>query len=69
MKTHRCKNSLKNQISIRYCGEYEFEQCNIDSQETWRMFNLMYDRDYFEPYMEYICKLNYCPFCGLELKE
>lgn len=69
MKTHRCKESLENEVSIRFCDEYVFGDWNITSDKAWRLFKPIYDRDYEEPYLEYICKLNLCPFCGKDLQE
>ena len=65
--THRCEGSLKNEVSIRFYGE--FEGWNIPDYRAWRLFKSIYDRDYNEPHLKHICELNLCPFCGEDLQE
>lgn len=67
MKTHRCKGSLKSELSIRYCKQYK----NWDIQgdyETWRLSKAEYDSEYGVKYLSNVTEIKYCPFCGEELK-
>ena len=67
MKTHRCEKSLENKMSIRFTKKYAALNWK-DDYKTWRLFRVT-ESDYsFEKYLEYICKIDYCPFCGQELK-
>jgi hypothetical protein len=65
MKTHRCKESLKAKISIRYTNQF---QMNIQNDyDAWRLFNCIYDTDYDSIYLHHVSEIKYCPYCGAEL--
>lgn len=67
MKTHRCKESLKNEISINYSIKYK-NVYDEDDFETWRLFKNTYDWDYDSHYQNHIAEIKYCPFCGIKLE-
>ena len=67
MKTHRCDGSLANKVSIRYCKRFK----NLDSPydyEAWRLYKYK-DEGWGNGWLDYISKINYCPYCGKELQE
>lgn len=56
--SHRCKNLLEhNRISIRY------------NEGLWILYSLRYDFNYGTNYLESICTIEYCPYCGKRLAE
>lgn len=68
MKTHRCKGSLKEKISIHYCrfmdGYNEDEDFN---KLTWRLFCYRFDYDYDVYHKIHISEIEFCPYCGEKL--
>ena len=67
MKTHRCKDSLKAKVSIRFTLEYD--DFNISSdKEAWRLYDYIEDSEYDSIYRHYVTEINYCPFCNEKLK-
>jgi len=59
MKTHRCAESLKQRIPIRY------------NEETgWWLYRRWFNWEsiYESQGIEVVCKVKYCPFCNEELK-
>lgn len=67
MKTHRCKESLKKQISIRYTNPYLFS--SLSKEENWWLLKSMEDFDYDCFYLQPIAPIQYCPFCGKKLEK
>lgn len=65
--THRCKGSLKNEVSIRFTNEYGSLEIS-DDFETWRLFKPT-DSDYGSTFLSHVSEIKFCPFCGKELKE
>lgn len=65
MKTHRCKKSLENRMSIRLIDDIE--------EPTWTLYNPIIEYDYDLEYdyhrLNMVCPIEYCPFCGMKLKE
>lgn len=61
MKTHRCKKSLKERISIR--------NINVNGKSDWWLFSPDYDFDSFAYYLHRVAPICFCPFCGEKLKE
>lgn len=55
-KTHRCENSLKEQVSIRF-----------NSEKGWQLSKADYDFDYQIWYFDFSIPIKFCPFCGKEL--
>ena len=68
MKTHRCDESLKNKVSIRYRKAHEGWNINKNDYMAWRLFENAYDCDYGSHYQSHVAEIKYCPFCGEELK-
>lgn len=60
--THRCEESLKADISIRY-GEGWF-----DGQNAWRMWKPVMDSEWGTTALTPIARIHFCPFCGQELE-
>ena len=58
MKTHRCKGSLAERVSIRY----------EDETAAWWMFKPAHDLEWDAYYLSVVAKIDYCPFCGEELE-
>ena len=53
--THRCEESVKNNVSIRLiCGEWVLSVPKLD-----------YER--FDAYLMRVCTIRFCPFCGERL--
>lgn len=65
MNTHRCKESLKQQVSIRYDKEFDFVMGT--DEKDWHMMRLVVDYEYCSKYLGRPIKVKYCPFCGKEL--
>ena len=67
MKTHRCKNSIKNGISIRYTNPYRYT--SLSNKEDWWLLKAIKDFDYDSFYLQPIAIIQYCPFCGKKLEK
>ena len=67
MKTHRCKGSLEQYISIRLCNPYE--GFTALSKFGWWLLKARYDFDYDTYFLQPICEIKHCPFCGEKLGE
>ena len=66
MITHRCNDSLKNQVSIRY--DYEFLSIKVPNDyKQWRLFKLEEDVNYDTKHLNHISEIIYCPYCGVKL--
>ena len=80
MKTHRCKESLANQVSIR---KYEIADetkvgtsddkgyllSRVGLGDKWVFGELRMDSEYDCIYMDYMyLAISYCPFCGEKLE-
>lgn len=59
MKTHRCKQSLENRMSIRLIDDIE--------EPAWVLFEPTLDFEYSYRYLHLVCPIEYCPFCGAKL--
>lgn len=67
MKTHRCEQSLKHKVSIRYskeCSDWNFIN---DDYETWRLFKSEICSSSFNYILNHVSIIEYCPFCGKKL--
>ena len=62
MITHRCEESLKAGISIRY-GKVWFEG------NAWRMWKPITDSEWGTTVLTPIAEIRFCPFCGKKLDE
>ena len=59
MKTHRCKESLRQEISIRFeDGKWWLNK--IETNWDWAEIQFYLKRQF---------EIKYCPFCGYELEE
>lgn len=76
MKTHRCKelleynkNNQSTPVSIRY-GKW-FDNFNYKNDYlSWSLSRLMWnDEDWDIQYMQKMCRIEYCPFCGKKLEN
>ena len=67
MITHRCKNSIKNNISIRYTNPYK--HTSLSNKEDWWLLKAIQDFDYDSFYLQPITTIQYCPFCGERVKK
>lgn len=59
MKTHRCKKSLENRMSIRLIDDIK--------EPAWVLFEPTLDFEYGCHYLHLVCPIEYCPFCGVKL--
>lgn len=67
MKTHRCKGSLKAEVSIRY--DYKYTNLRLkDDYKHWRLFKSTLDNEW-NKYLLHVAEIEYCPFCGKKLEE
>ena len=67
MKTHRCEESIKQEVSIRYSKQ--FELLNIaNDYECWRLFKHTHNWDYNSHHLNHVAEISNCPFCGMELR-
>jgi len=54
--SHRCEGSLANETPIRFSSmEYNWWLCQIEYD---------WETGYNDVYINQICKIEYCPFCG-----
>ena len=65
LKTHRCEKSLKERMSIRYYSP----RLNIYKERQWWLLKATEDFDWNCWYLNPVCPIQYCPFCGTELPE
>lgn len=65
MKTHRCQGSLEQYISIRLCDPYA--GIPMLSKYGWWLLKIQHDFDYDSYYLQPICEIDSCPFCGKKL--
>ena len=78
MKTHRCKESLANQVSIRKYERadetivetrYGYLIPTLNLEGKWVFGELRMDSEYDCIYMDYMyLAISYCPFCGEKLE-
>lgn len=66
MKTHRCKGSLKHEISIRCSKKWNNINCKND-EVKWRLFKPKFDDNWDSYALSHISEIEYCPFCGKKL--
>ena len=67
MKTHRCPESLKQRMSIRYTNPYSM--CKGYSEDLkWYLYEYYEDWDEDIKGIDVVCSINVCPFCGEILK-
>lgn len=67
IKTHRCEESLKRELSIRYTKEFNSGLKVPSDTFAWRLFKPTFDFNYDSVYLEHITKIDYCPCCGEKL--
>lgn len=65
---HRCKGSLKANVSIRYGYSSEFMRLQGDIK-AWRLFCYEYDYDYMSMNSHHVSEISYCPYCGEKLEK
>lgn len=64
-KTHRCKGSLKEGVSIRYENPY----FPLDKKlPQWWLEKAERDYEWDSYFVQVLMPIKYCPFCGEELK-
>jgi len=61
--THRCPGSLAAGASIR------FQQEMFDDKPRWWLLCVHYDEEFMVTYLDETYPIEYCPFCGEELKK
>lgn len=66
--THRCKDSLKANVSIRYGYYSEFMKLDTD-YKAWRLFYHEYNYDYMRMDTCPVSEISYCPYCGENLEK
>ena len=59
MKTHRCKKSLENRMSIRLIDNIK--------KPAWTLLTPNFDFEYGYWHLTKVCSIEYCPFCGVKL--
>lgn len=64
LTTHRCKESLKHGVSIRYTT-----RCDWENEKAWRLFKPEVDFEYNVTHFKHISKIHFCPYCGELLYE
>ena len=65
---HRCAESLKRGISVRYCNPYKMIDCVPEWGYTrWWLLKHEHDFDYDSHYLQPIAPVEFCPFCGRNL--
>lgn len=62
MKTHRCKESVAHHISIRFSTDDW-------RKNQWRLFKPTEDYDSLSMWLNDVCEVHYCPFCGKKLSD
>lgn len=68
MITHRCKGNLEAQCPIRYGKRFSWAE---DAPDVWVLYHMEYDYnslDPFNPHMDEVAVIKYCPFCGERLE-
>lgn len=66
MRTHRCRESLKNGVSIRVrIDNIGIKKLNLG----WWLFNPEYDFDSDAYSLNPVCAIEFCPFCGKKLES
>lgn len=70
-QTHRCKQSLDANCSIRkYPKSSNGLMHNLmDRDGQWHLYSREVDFDYDVTYMSHVSKILYCPFCGEKLQD
>ena len=63
-KTHRCKGSVENRMSLYYMVSWY-----VDPINAWMLASHEYDYEYDCPHHRLVCKVTHCPWCGEELNE
>ena len=61
--THRCPGSLAVGASVRFQKEM------FDDKPRWWLMYVHYDVEFMKIYLDEIYPIEYCPFCGKELKN
>lgn len=71
LQTHRCELSLKHHISIRYMSERAWGSGGVYYRSpNWVLGHVTSDsEDLWCLYWEKVCRVYYCPFCGVKLEE
>ena len=65
LATHRCGGSLKQYMSIHYCNPYP----EVSGRDNYNWWLLRADQDFESGtwYLQPICQIDICPFCGEHL--
>ena len=65
-KTHRCEGLLKQYMSLHYCKPYS----NLYQNYQWWLLRAEENFDCWDEwYLQPICFIEHCPFCGIKLNE
>ena len=65
-QTHRCEQLLKLNMSIRYYPN----GCTLTQyMKGWVLSKPEVDFEWMTTYLNHICHIDYCPFCGKKLEE
>ena len=67
-KTHRCKGSLENEVSIRKNAN-KSRWSNTGVYEGWTLWKAEYDLEYDCYHDNVIARISLCPFCGVGLED
>lgn len=68
MKTHRCEESLKSNVSIRYCRFMEGYNLDLDwNREIWGLYHYEFDIEWEYTIQKHVSEIKYCPYCGEKL--
>lgn len=68
MKTHRCKGSLKAEVSIRYDYRFKLKMLRDLDYLAWRLYHYTFDGEYDCIEECHVSEIIYCPYCGEKLE-
>ena len=68
MKTHRCKGSLKAEVSIRYDYRFQLKMLRDLDYLAWRLYHYTFDGEYDCIEECHVSEIIYCPYCGEKLE-
>ena len=66
-KIHRCEGSLKESVSVHLCDPYP--KVKGWSGDAWWLLKAEQDFDTDSWYLQPVCRIRCCPFCGEPLEE